>query len=89
MLPYTELLFAPGSRFSYSNPGIVFLGRTIEVLTNEDYEVYVDKNMLRPLGMYRSFFDKTPPHLLRHRSHSYFYDGEGARTRRASTSTPG
>ena len=77
MLPYTELLFAPGSRFSYSNPGVVFLGRTIEVLTNEDYEVYVDKNVLRPLGMYRSFFDKTPPHLLRHRSHSYFYDAKG------------
>ncbi|HEY5908596.1 MAG TPA: serine hydrolase domain-containing protein, partial [Vicinamibacteria bacterium] len=35
MLPYTELLFAPGSRYSYSNPGIVFLGRIIEVLTNE------------------------------------------------------
>jgi CubicO group peptidase (beta-lactamase class C family) len=77
MLPYTELLFAPGTRFSYSNPGVVFLGRTIEVLTNEDYEVYVDKNVLRPLGMYRSFFDKAPPHLLRHRSHSYFYDAKG------------
>ena len=54
----------PGQPCSYSNPGIVFLGRTIEVLTNEDYEVYVDKNILRPLGMHRSFFDKTPPHLL-------------------------
>jgi len=79
MLPYTELLFAPGSRFSYSNPGIVFLGRIIEVLTNEDYEVHVDKNILKPLGMHRSFFDRTPPHLLRHRSHSYFYDGRGLR----------
>jgi len=82
MLPYTELLFAPGSRWSYSNPGIVFLGRTIEVLTNEDYEVYVDKNVLRPLGMHRSFFDKAPPHLLRHRSHSYFYDATGLREAR-------
>ena len=88
MLPYTELLFAPGSRYSYSNPGIVFLGRIIEVLTNEDYEVYVDKNVLKPLGMHRSFFDKAPPHLLRHRSHSYFYDGSAPR-RPASTSTPG
>ena len=88
MLPYTELLFAPGSRYSYSNPGIVFLGRIIEVLTNEDYEVYVDKNVLKPLGMHRSFFDKTPPHLLRHRSHSYFYDGRAC-ARPASTSTRG
>jgi CubicO group peptidase (beta-lactamase class C family) len=82
MLPYTEHLFAPGSRFSYSNPGVVFLGRTIEVLTNEDYEVYVDKNVLRPLGMHRSFFDRTPPHLLAHRSHSYFYDEKGLREAR-------
>jgi CubicO group peptidase (beta-lactamase class C family) len=77
MLPYTELLFAPGSRYQYSNPGIVFLGRILEVLTNEDYEVYVDKNILKPLGMHRAFFDKAPPHLLPHRSHSYFYDAKG------------
>jgi CubicO group peptidase (beta-lactamase class C family) len=77
MLPYTELLFAPGSRYNYSNPGIVFLGRIIESLTNEDYEVYVDKNILRPLKMHRAFYDKAPPHLLRHRSHSYFYDAKG------------
>jgi CubicO group peptidase (beta-lactamase class C family) len=82
MLPYTELLFAPGSRYNYSNPGIVFLGRVIELLTNEDYEVYVDKNVLRPLGMHRAFYDKTPPHLLRHRSHSYFFDAKGLREAR-------
>src|SRR5688500_7944688 len=27
MMPYTKIEFAPGSRFSYSNPGIVFVGR--------------------------------------------------------------
>lgn len=72
MLPYTEVRFKPGSRFSYSNPGIVYLGQVIERLTGEDYEVYVDKNILKPLGMYASYFDRTPPHLLPHRSHSYY-----------------
>ena len=72
MLPYTQILFRPGSRFSYSNPGIVYLGQVIERLTGEDFEVYVDKNILRPLGMHASYFDRTPPHLLRHRSHSYY-----------------
>lgn len=72
MLPYTRVLFAPGTRFSYSNPGIVYLGQVIERLSGEDYEVYVDKNILRPLGMYASYFDRTPPHLLKHRSHSYY-----------------
>ncbi|WP_162806625.1 serine hydrolase domain-containing protein [Sphingosinicella terrae] len=71
MLPYTQVTFRPGSRFGYSNPGIVYLGQVIERLTGEDYEVYVDKNILRPLGMHDSYFDRTPPHLLRHRSHSY------------------
>jgi len=71
MMPYTEVLFAPGSKYSYSNPGVVFLGRAIEVLSGDDYEVYVDKNILRPLGMRASYFDLTPYHLLRHRSNNY------------------
>lgn len=71
MLPYTEVKFRPGTRFSYSNPGIVYLGQVIERLSGEDFEVYVDKNILRPLGMNSSYFDRTPPYLLPHRSHSY------------------
>jgi CubicO group peptidase (beta-lactamase class C family) len=71
MLPYTEVQFVPGTRFAYSNPGIVFLGRALERLRGEDWEVLVDKNVLRPLGMHRSYFDVTPYHLQRHRSHGY------------------
>lgn len=71
MMPYTELLFAPGSRFSYSNPGVIFLGRIIERLSGEDFEVYIDKNILEPLGMHSSYFDITPAHLLPHRSNNY------------------
>ena len=79
MFPFTEILFKPGSKFSYSNPGIIFLGRIIEKLTGDDYEVYVDKNILKPLGMHSSYFDATPYHLLKHRSHSY-YISDGKRT---------
>jgi len=79
MFPYTEIRFKPGSKFSYSNPGIIFLGKIIEKLSSEDYEVYIDKNIFRPLEMYRSYFDTTPPHLLKHRSHSY-YIRDGKRT---------
>ena len=79
MLPFTEILFKPGSRFSYSNLGIVFLGQIIERLSGDDYEVYVDKNILRPLEMYRSYFDATPYHLLKYRSHSYYIEN-GKRT---------
>lgn len=79
MLPFTEILFKPGSKFSYSNLGIVFLGQIIERLTGDDYEVYVDKNILRPLEMYRSYFDTTPYHLLKYRAHSYYIEN-GVRT---------
>ncbi|MGE0130060.1 MAG: serine hydrolase domain-containing protein [Blastocatellales bacterium] len=72
MMPYTEIAFKSGSKFSYSNPGIIFLGRVIELLTKDDYEVYIDKNIFKPLEMYRSYFDTTPHHLLKHRSHSYY-----------------
>jgi len=74
MLPFTEILFKPGSKFSYSNLGIVFLGQIIERLTLDDYEVYIDKNILKPLEMYRSYFDATPYHLLKYRSHSYYIE---------------
>jgi CubicO group peptidase (beta-lactamase class C family) len=75
MMPYTEILFPPGSRYSYSNPGVIFLGQVVERLSGEEWEVYVEKNILRPLGMRRSYFDYTPYHLLPYRSNNYFVTG--------------
>jgi CubicO group peptidase (beta-lactamase class C family) len=77
MLPYTDVQFAPGTKYSYSNPGVIFLGRIIEQLSGDDYEVYVTKNILMPLGMHSTFFDRAPYYLLPRRSHSYFRDDEG------------
>ena len=82
MLPYTDVQFAPGSKYSYSNPGVIFLGRIIQLLSGDDYEVYVTKNILMPLGMRRSFFDRAPYHLLPYRSHSYLRDDGGLREAR-------
>lgn len=79
MFPFTEVLFKPGSKFSYSNPGIIYLGRVIEEVSGESYETYIDKNIFRPLGMDNTYFDTTPPHLLKHRSHSYYIEN-GKRT---------
>lgn len=82
MFPYTEVLFKPGTRYSYSNPGVIFLGRIIESLSGDDYEMYITKNILMPLEMHRSFFDRAPMHLLKHRSHSYSRDEKGLREAR-------
>src|SRR5258707_345415 len=79
MFPYTEIRFKPGSKFSYSNPGIIFLGKIIEKLSGDDYKVYIDKNIFKPLEMYHSYFDATPYHLVKYRSNSYYIEN-GQRT---------
>jgi CubicO group peptidase (beta-lactamase class C family) len=82
MLPYTDVQFAPGSKYSYSNPGVIFLGRIIQLLSGDDYEVFITKNILMPLGMRSTFFDRAPFYLLPHRSHSYLRDDRGLREAR-------
>ena len=72
MMPYTDIQFAPGSKYQYSNPGYVFLGETIERLAGEDFEVYMQKNVLSPLGMTHSYYDVTPYHLIGDRSNNYY-----------------
>jgi CubicO group peptidase (beta-lactamase class C family) len=71
MMPYEEVLFPPGSRYSYSNPAFIYLGRIIELLTGDPYQVYIQKNIWTPLGMTRSYFNHTPRHLERDRANSY------------------
>ncbi|GAB3155329.1 serine hydrolase domain-containing protein [Amycolatopsis stemonae] len=41
----------PGRRFSYSNMGMSTLGRIVEVLTGERFDVALSTRVLRPLGM--------------------------------------
>ena len=82
MFPYTELRFKPGTKYSYSNPGVIFLGRIIQLFSGDDYEVYIAKNIFMPLGMTRSFFDRAPYHLLDHRSHSYERTDDGLKEQR-------
>jgi CubicO group peptidase (beta-lactamase class C family) len=71
MMPYQEILFEPGSRFSYSNPGFIYLARITEQLTGDSWENYVQKNIFAPLGLTRSYFGVTPYYLAENRSHNY------------------
>lgn len=76
MLAFTNVAFKPGSRWSYSNLGYVFLGQVIERLTGDDYEVYITKNILMPLGMNASYFDRSPYFLRADVSASYLRAGD-------------
>ncbi len=71
MMPYQELLFKPGSRYSYSNPGFIYLGRIMEQLSGDPWESYVQKNIFNPLGLTHSYFGITPYYLVADRSHNY------------------
>jgi CubicO group peptidase (beta-lactamase class C family) len=71
MMPYQEILFRPGSRFGYSNPAFIYLGRVIEQLSGDPYQSYVQKNIWTPLGLTSSYFGSTPYHLVRWRSNNY------------------
>ena len=75
MLPYTNIAFKPGTQWSYSNLGYVFLGQIVERLSGDDFEVYVDKNILKPLGMTNSYFDRAPYFLENDLSASYVREG--------------
>jgi CubicO group peptidase (beta-lactamase class C family) len=71
MMPYEQLAFPPGERYSYSNPAYVYLGRIIEQLSGDPWDGYVHKNIFLPLGLQRSYFRRTPRFLRPHRSHNY------------------
>ena len=71
MMPYQELHFRPGSRYSYSNPGFIYLARVIEQLSGDPWESYVQKNIFAPLELTHSYFGATPYYLAADRSNNY------------------
>jgi CubicO group peptidase (beta-lactamase class C family) len=59
------LQFEPGTKWSYSNPGIDTLGRVIEVVSGESYEGFLKKRVFDPLGMTDTVFYPTPAVMKR------------------------
>jgi CubicO group peptidase (beta-lactamase class C family) len=66
-----ELQFEPGEQYRYSNFGYDILGLVIEEISGLAYKDYVVNNILRPLGMKKSYFDRLPPGLGKYRSNNY------------------
>jgi len=71
MMPYEQLAFSPGEKYSYSNPGFIYLARIIEDISGDPWDGYVHKNIFTPLGLQHSYFRNTPKYLRRFRSHNY------------------
>ena len=46
-----KLDFEPGTEWSYSNTGFIILGRIIEVASGQSFAQFLEKRILKPLGM--------------------------------------
>lgn len=46
-----KLLFEPGTKWQYSNTGMLVLGKVIEIVSGESYYDYVRENITKPAGM--------------------------------------
>ena len=66
------LQFEPGSRWSYSNTGMLVLGKVIEAASGQDYFTYVREHVAKPAGMTstdayeRAVLQALPSHATEH-----------------------
>jgi CubicO group peptidase (beta-lactamase class C family) len=61
-----KLLFEPGSKWQYSNTGMLVLGKIIEIVSGQNYYDYVRENIYKPAGMINTDayeLDKVNPNL--------------------------
>lgn len=55
------MLFAPGEVPAYSNYGVALAGYIVQRISGEPFEAYVERHILRPLGMLHSTFAQPLP----------------------------
>jgi CubicO group peptidase (beta-lactamase class C family) len=51
------LFFEPGTKFSYSNAGMVVLGAIVEQISKQRFEDYLRENIFAPAGMKNTFYN--------------------------------
>ena len=69
------LEFEPGSRWKYSTAGTNTVGRIVEVVSGQRFEVFLQERLLNPLGMYDTTFFPTKNQAQRI-AKSYLKDDE-------------
>ncbi len=68
--------FEPGEEFRYNNSGYVLLGKIIEVLSEDTYENFIEKQIFEPLGMNSSSYGNNRE-LVPNRVEGYEQDASG------------
>ncbi|HEX4973911.1 MAG TPA: serine hydrolase domain-containing protein [Steroidobacteraceae bacterium] len=70
-------MFAPGSRYEYSNPGYDMLAEIVEAASGQKFAAFMRERIFQPLEMQHSLiYDTTKPHVER-RVLGYDPDGKG------------
>ncbi len=67
--------FEPGAQFLYNNSGYILLGHIIEVVTEDTYENFIQKNIFEPLGMENSYYG-SHKRIIDNRAYGYQKDGD-------------
>jgi CubicO group peptidase (beta-lactamase class C family) len=73
-----KLLFEPGTKWQYSNTGMLVLGKVIEIVSGMSYYDYVRENIYKPAGMTNTDcyeLDKVNPNLAVGYDKQYTDDG--------------
>lgn len=55
-----ELKFDTGSKFQYSNTNYVLLAKIIEIVSNQSYPSFLEKNILKPCGLNQTYATYKP-----------------------------
>ncbi len=77
---HKPLLFAPGTRASYSNTNYLLLSLIIERITGSPYATAVEQRIIRPLGLRHTSFPGTDPYIHGPHAHAYMSvrNGDGS-----------
>jgi D-alanyl-D-alanine carboxypeptidase len=73
-----DLLFEPGTAFSYSNSGTYTLGLIIEAVTGQTYDAALAERVLEPLGLDRTYYAGYEP-VIEGRAEGYVVGEDGFR----------
>ncbi|MEV7549714.1 serine hydrolase domain-containing protein [Amycolatopsis sp. NPDC089917] len=68
--------FAPGTKTDYSNTGYLLLGKVIEKVTHTDVREEIQRRVLDPLGLGRTYFPLRSPFLRGPHLHGYDLGGQ-------------
>lgn len=84
-----RLVREPGTKWSYSGGGFTLLQLMIEEVTNEQFDVFMEQEILHPLGMFNSSF-QPDNEMLKTRAKPYDRNGkETSRLQFAATGAAG